>query len=115
MTDVVDAVRVLVEDPRLSRYFHLGQRGRTGVQVVDASSAVGVTSARALAPRVVIAPASSAIEAGRIALYIDSAKCDERVASLEWRLPAEGLSGTASLSRSAGPGWAIEKLHLVER
>jgi hypothetical protein len=115
MTDVIDAVRVLIEDPRLSRYYHLGKLGRTGVQVVDATSAIGVTAVRALAPQVTIAPTSSTIEAGRIPLYIDSAKCDDQVASLAWRLPAEGLSGAASLRRSAGQGWAIEKFHLAER
>jgi hypothetical protein len=115
MTDVVDAVRVLVQDPRLSGYFHLGQSGRTGVQVVDATSATGVTSVRTLTPQVTIAPTSSAIAAGRIPLYIDSAKCDEQAASLAWRLPAEGLSGAASLRRSAGQGWTVETFRLVER
>jgi hypothetical protein len=115
MTDVVDAVRTLIEDPRLSRYFHLGQRGRTGVQVVDATSGAGVTSVRAIATQAVIAPPNSKIEAGRIALYLDRVKCADEIASLEWRLPDEGINGAASLRRSVGQGWAIEKFHLVER
>ena len=114
MADVIDAVRKLIEDQRLASYFHLGQLGRTGVQVIDAASEMGVETTRPLSSQATVVPKGTPIEAGRIALYIDDVQCDDNIASIKWRLPDEGINGQASLRRSDQKGWAVEKFRLTE-
>jgi hypothetical protein len=64
---------------------------------------------RAIAPQVIIAPRTK--EAGRVALYLDSVKCADEIASLGVATAGRGRV----LRRSAGPSRTIEKLRLVER
>ena len=114
MTDTTAAMRALIGDPRLSRYFHLDEPGRTGLQIIDSSPGLGVAGATPVGTTAVLAPAGTSPEPGRVTLQLDRATCEAGTVDVAWRLPSEGVSGAATL-RETGGVWTVDDFRLVER
>ena len=112
--DALQVARLMVTDPRLSRYFHLERADRKGVRLRDRAAVLGVTQPVDLAPRITASADEGAVPPGWIELSIDRADCAERRITLHWRLPAEGLAGSAEASGAEGH-WVLDQLKLAER
>jgi hypothetical protein len=112
--DTMQVARLLVTDPRLVAYFHFERTERKGVQLRDRAMALGLTHAVELAPRITAMPGDATLLPGWIELSLDLTDCTDQRIELHWRLPAEGLSGSARFSRTAD-SWVLGQLSLVER
>jgi hypothetical protein len=112
--DALQVARLLVTDPRLSAYFHLDRADRKGVRLRDRAAVLGLTQAVDLAPRITASAGEDAVPPGWIELSLDRAECADRRIALHWRLPAEGLAGSAEASGADGH-WVLDQLSLAER
>lgn len=112
--DTMQVARLLVTDLRLVAYFHFERAERKGVQLRDQAIALGLTHAVELAPRVTAMPSDATLPPGWIELSLDRADCTDQRIELHWRLPVEGLWGSARFSRTPDT-WILEQLNLVER
>lgn len=108
--DVTKILQLVVDDPELDTYLHLGQAGRFPLQISGDKLPSGLKLIKATEPvKVVDAPKSKK----DAVLVITEVDVQGDKATVRYRYDIEGIRGTVTLARSAH-GWDLKNSRLVE-
>lgn len=109
--DVTAIVQLVVDDPELDKYLHLGQKGRFPLQLAGEKLPSGLQVVKSTEPVVVVQGPKSKTDA---VLVITDLEVQGDTASVRYRYDVEGIRGTVTLARSA-QGWELKNSRIVER
>ncbi|MDF3066960.1 MAG: hypothetical protein K0R38_2561 [Polyangiaceae bacterium] len=109
--DVTAIVQLVVDDPELDKYLHLGQKGRFPLQLAGEKLPSGLQVVKSTEPVVVIQGPKSKTDP---VLVITDLEVQGDKASVRYRYDVEGIRGTVTLARSA-QGWELKNSRIVER
>jgi hypothetical protein len=108
--DITKILQLVVDDPELDTYLHLGQAGRFPLQISGEKLPSGLKLIKATEPvKVVDAPKSKK----DAVLVITEVDVQGDKATVRYRYDIEGIRGTVTLARSAH-GWDLKNSRLVE-
>jgi hypothetical protein len=108
--DVTKILQLVVDDPELDTYLHLGTAGRFPLQISGDKLPRGLKLIKATEPvKVVDAPKSKK----DAVLVITEVDVQGDKATVRYRYDIEGIRGTVTLARSAH-GWDLKNSRLVE-
>ncbi len=108
--DVTKILQLVVDDPELDRYLHLGEPGRFPLQIAGEKLPSGVKLIKATEPVKVVDGPKSKKDAVLVVTEID-VQGDK--ATVRYRYDIEGIRGNVTLAR-AGHGWELKNSRLVE-
>ena len=109
--DVSAVLQLVVEDPKLDKYLHLGEPGRFPLQLAGDKLPPGLKLVKATEPVKVVDGPKSKKDAVLVITELDVAG-DK--ANVRYRYDVEGIRGTVTLGRSAH-GWELKNSRIVER
>jgi hypothetical protein len=109
--DVSAVLQLVVEDPELDKYLHLGEPGRFPLQLSGEKLPPGLKLVKATEPVKVVDGPKSKKDAVLVITELDVAG-DK--ANVRYRYDVEGIRGTVTLARSAH-GWELKNSRIVER
>ena len=108
--DVTAILQLVVDDPELDNYLHLGQAGRFPLQISGEKLPSGLKLIKATEPvKVVDAPKSKK----DAVLVITEIEVQGDKASVRYRYDIEGIRGNVSLLKKTH-GWELKNSRLVE-
>lgn len=108
--DVTAILQLVVDDPELDNYLHLGQAGRFPLQIAGDALPSGLKLTKATeAVKVVDGPKSKK----DAVLVITAIDVQGDKATVRYRYDVEGIRGNVTLARSAH-GWELKNSRLVE-
>jgi hypothetical protein len=108
--DVTAILQLVVDDPELDTYLHLGQAGRFPLQLAGERLPSGLKLVKATEPVKVVDGPKSKKDAVLVLTEIDVAG-DK--ATVRYRYDIEGIRATVTLAKSAH-GWELKNSRLVE-
>ncbi len=108
--DVTAILQLVVDDPELDRYLHLGQPGRFPLQISGQHLPSGVKLVKATEPVKVVDGPKSKKDAVLVITEID-VQADK--ATVRYRYDIEGIRGNVTLAKVAH-GWELKNSRLVE-
>src|SRR5262245_10138941 len=109
--DIREILQLLLNDPRLTRYYHFDQRPeRAPLRVVNQSTtAIGQPDVTAAGQRVRIAT-----ERSEQAIEISAVSIAEASAEIQFAFRVEGIAGQATFKKLQGR-WSLDELSVAER
>lgn len=108
--DINAILQLVVDDPELDSYLHLGTAGRFPLRVSGDKLPSNLKLVKSTEQVLVVPPPRTKKEAVLVFTVID-VQGDE--ATVRYRYDVEGIRGTVTLSKSAH-GWELKKSRLVE-
>lgn len=109
--DIAAVLQLVVDDPELDKYLHLGEKGRFPLQLAGEKLPSGLQLVKSTEPvKVVGAPKSKA----DAVLVVTDLDLQGDKATVRYRYDVEGIRGTVTLARSAH-GWELKSSRVVER
>lgn len=109
--DVSAILQLVVDDPELDKYLHLGEPGRFPLQLAGEKVPSGLKLVKATEPVKVVDGPKSKKDA---VLVITELDVSGDKANVRYRYDVEGIRGTVTLARSAH-GWELKNSRIVER
>ena len=108
--DVTAILQLVVDDPELDRYLHLGEPGRFPLQISGERLPSGMKLVKATEPVKVVAGPKSKKDA---VLAITDIEVQGDKATVRYRYDVEGIRGNVTLAKLAH-GWELKNSRLVE-
>ena len=108
--DVTAILQLVVDDPELDKYLHLGEPGRFPLQLAGERLPSGLKLIKATEPVKIVDGPKSKKDAVMVVTEID-VQGDK--ASVRYRYDVEGIRGNVTLARLAH-GWELKNSRLVE-
>ena len=108
--DVTKILQLVVDDPELDNYLHLGQAGRFPLQISGDKLPSGLKLVKATEPVKVVDAPKSKKDAVLVITEID-VQGDK--ATVRYRYDVEGIRGNVTLAKAAH-GWELKNSRLVE-
>ena len=108
--DVADILQLVVDDPELDRYLHLGEPGRFPLQLAGERLPSGLKLIKATEPVKIVGAPKSKKDAVLVVTEID-VQGDR--ATVRYRYDIESIRGNVSLAKTAH-GWELKNSRLVE-
>lgn len=108
--DVTKILQLVVDDPELDHYLHLGEPGRFPLQIAGEKLPSGVKLIKGQEPVKVVDGPKSKKDAVLVVTEID-VQGDK--ATVRYRYDVESIRGNVTLAR-AGHGWELKNSRLVE-
>lgn len=109
--DVTAILQLVVDDPELDKYLHLGEKGRFPLQLSGEKLPSGLELVKSTEKVKVVEGPKSKTDAVLVVTDLD-VQGDK--ASVRYRYDVEGIRGTVTLARSA-QGWELKSSRVVER
>lgn len=109
--DVSKILQLVVDDPELDNYLHLGQAGRFPLQLAGDKLPSGLKLIKATEPVKIVDGPKSKKDAVLVITEID---VEGDKATVRYRYDVEGIRGNVTLARSAHGAWELKNSRLVE-
>jgi len=109
--DVTAVLQLVVDDPELDKYLHLGEKGRFPLQIAGEKLPAGLALVKSTERVLVVSGPKSKADA---VLVVTDLEVQGDKASVRYRYDVEGIRGTVTLARSA-QGWELKSSRIVER
>ena len=108
--ELTSMLQAVIDAPALQPYLHPEQPGRTPLTVV--AQVPGAVELRKFGQPVVLTPKA---EPGKPALELTDVKQTSAGATVAFRYPAEGITGTLDLGTDAVGRWTVRRHELHEK
>jgi hypothetical protein len=109
--DVATILQLVVDDPELDNYLHLGQPGRFPLQLAGERLPVGLKLTKSTEPVKIVDGPRSKKDAVLVITEVDIQGSN---ASVRYRYDIENIRGNVTLAKTSH-GWELKNSRLVER